>query len=138
MHVFFFLGDEISVKSESKQDQEEEQELLASPQNDQHRISSQASQTVDRGDAHSEETSLADATAMSTITENNLNDSLQNEVDKGTEDNESDCAQPGVCHSDSTNTSHIEEDVRLNLETDMTSDAEENTDCHPLQETFIN
>lgn len=131
-------GDEISVKSESKQDQEEEQDLLASPQNDQHRISSQPSQTVDPGDANSEETSLADATAMTTITEDNLNDSLENEAHKGTEDSESDCAQPGVYHSDSTNASHIEEDVRLSLETDMTSDVEENTDSHPLQETFIN
>lgn len=141
-------GDEISVEKDSKQDQEK-QDLLASqslakiieelplshcshPQNEPHQTRCQVSYTVNPGDAHSEETSLATATA--TVTVKNLNDSLESELEKKTmEDN----AQ--LCHSDSTIASNSETDDRLYPEAEITngvdasSDLEENIDCHPLQ-----
>lgn len=133
-------GDALSVESDSKQDQEEQQEFLTSqssvqilenlshttlPQDD--HAGSQAFQTP--GDANSEQTSLADATAVSAMTEDDFNDSL-----KKTENSEPDSVS--VCevyHSDSASASHGEEDVRLHMETetngeDGSSTVEENID----------
>lgn len=92
----------------------------------------------DHVDTNSEETSLTDATAVTAITEDNLNDSLQTEAEKKTENNESDCAQPRIYLSDSTAASLTEEDVRLHMETetangvDSSSDVDEN--CQSSQE----
>lgn len=150
-------GHDLSVEKQSKQDQEEQQDLQASqssakildecpqshsspPQKGQHQTGSPASQTVDPEDTDSEETSLDDAAAVTTVTENYLNDSLESEADIKTEDSES---ESHVYYSTSTAASCIGEEVRLSLETEMTngldtssSNVEGNTDSQDLQENI--
>ncbi|XP_072318736.1 coiled-coil domain-containing protein 149-B isoform X2 [Eucyclogobius newberryi] len=143
-----------NCEKESKQNQEEpnflpasqssatteesELSLSSSPQRDQHETS-QTPQTVDQSHRNSEETALyEDTAAIATITQDDLNHTLNNldcETDRNTEQAEPvHCAQTGEGLSSFASASNTEKDVQLSHKTetntsgsDTSSNEEENS-----------